>query len=125
MIVEALVRRLSSLAIILVLLLPLAAPALADSIAANIPICCRAHGVHKCMMHPADTSGSPKVGAHCPMQNQQAAPGHAVDWLAGRESLDHAETPVSAMRVRQVEAGFRISFCRYRQKRGPPSVQIS
>lgn len=122
-------RRLLSMALstmlMLALLLPLAAPALGQSAVATVPLCCRTHGAHKCMLHRSENNDSPMVAARCPMQTQQSAPGHAADWLVGGQRFDAAGTSVSALRVRQVEAGFRISFYRSRQKRGPPSTRTS
>ncbi len=107
----------------LVLLLPFAAPALGQTAAAT-PICCRMGGVHKCLLHASETSSTPKLREHCPMQSQQAAPGHATGWAIGAEPLATVGSSISALKVRQVEAGFRISFHRSRQKRGPPANSL-
>ena len=113
-------RRLLSIAIMLVLLLPFAAPAFGKTVAA-IPICCRMGGAHKCLLHTAETN-SPMLHEHCPMQSQQAAPAHATNWLLGTQSLQAAALAISSLKVRQAEAGFRISHYRSRQKRGPPAA---
>jgi len=112
-------RRLLSIAMMLVLALPLVAPALGQS--AATPVCCMMRGgVHKCLLHAAETSGSPTFRAHCPMQSQQGAPGHATGWMLGEAGVRGIGDAVAELRVGQAEAGWRISFGRSRQKRGPP-----
>ena len=117
-------RRVLSIAMMFVLLLPFAAPALGQTVAAT-PICCRMAGVHKCLLHSSETDSTPKLRALCPSQSQQAAPGHATGFRIGSEAPGTAALAISAMRVRQAEAGFRIAHSRSRQKRGPPAVRTS
>jgi len=104
-------------------------PALFVDADSNLPACCRRDGKHHCaMMDMADAQDalSSKVvklwGPRCPnfpttwgfpqtFQTALAAvPQPAFAWV-----LQQSAVPA------QAEAGYRISFCRSRQKRGPPS----
>jgi hypothetical protein len=87
------------------------------------PACCRKNGEHHCVMMQTQTGGRgfTSVAAKCPCtmhaavvsQTRLAGPSTSEAVFAG--FVRHpAVSP-------QTEAGYRISFHRSRQKRGPPS----
>jgi len=116
-------RRLLSLAILLVLALPLVAPALGQQAETRLLLCCRKGGMHQCMS--AETSATPMLRTHCPAAPRVATTAPAGAWSCGALRLAAADGALVAPRVGQVEAGYRISFHRSRQKRGPPADRLS
>jgi hypothetical protein len=50
---------------------------------------------------------------------------HAADWMIGTAAYNPVAAEINPLRIRQVEAGYRISFHRSRQKRGPPAFVLS
>ena len=105
---------------------PLIAPVFTASInQADLPACCRRNGKHHCMMYRMAMGFAPwpyrAVQDKCPY-----SPFAHLAILLFHGYFSHEQTPavahsaVLAARVRQVEAGYRISFSRSRQKRGPP-----
>jgi hypothetical protein len=116
-------RRALAILLLCVLGLPLCASALGLGQQAQLPICCRRGGVHHCMEMAgmdAASNKAPSVRMTCPAFPRMAAQAQTGVW-----SFDGAG-PAAAMPVTQpavvgqVEAGYRISFGRARQKRGPP-----
>jgi hypothetical protein len=102
--------------------LPLIAPLFASGVPeASLPACCRRSGKHHCMM-TAGPSHDRTVAEKCPFS---AFAGlalmlpHAFS-RAHRRGAEVAFAGQAAV-VRDVEAGYRISHDRTRQKRGPPS----
>jgi hypothetical protein len=105
-------------------------PMVLPSAAASLPACCRKNGKHRCVMTAgAESSASGPVltgiTAKCPCcptatmgtQTQFSTPGLSAAIFAGL--VRHpAVSP-------QVEASYRISHDRARQKRGPPSFILS
>jgi hypothetical protein len=104
-------------------------PLFAGSVALQLPACCRKDGTHHCAMGAAssgDGSGAlvsrnkcgsfPRytVAAHT---NQLGATSNASFIFAGVVSHPAASS--------HTEAGFRISYHRSRQKRGPPPSLFS
>lgn len=119
-------RRLLASALVLAFFSPLIAPAFTASInEADLPACCRRNGNHHCMMYRMAMDRAPApyrtVTNRCPY----APFAHLAilifhGYFSHERPLTAAESAVLAARVREAEAGYRISFSRSRQKRGPP-----
>ena len=120
-------RRLLASALVLAFFSPLVAPAFTASInEADLPACCRRNGKHHCMMYAmmmGQIPGHPVFAEKCPYAPFahlaillfHGYPRHQPPAAAARRA-------VLAARIRQAEAGYRISFFRSRQKRGPPRL---
>lgn len=121
-------RRAFAVLLVLAFSLPLIAPALASSFAeASLPACCRRNGKHHCMMPGMMTVSVPSkyhaVSEKCPYS---PSAGTAL-MLPHALAMDHNPASGAAQAgpaelVREAEAGYRISFHRARQKRGPPQL---
>jgi hypothetical protein len=116
--VENTVRRLLSIAIMLLMSFQLIAPAFGQTPQAHLLLCCRHNGAHHCMT--ITYTEIPMVHQHCPASQGAATAAHASAWMIGSSHAASAADVVEKLKVRQVEAGYRISFHRSRQKRGPP-----
>jgi hypothetical protein len=116
-------RRALAILLLCVLGLPLFASALGLGAQAQLPLCCRRGGVHRCMEMAgmdAPLNATPSVRMTCPAFPRMVAKAHTGVWsfdVAIASSAGHVAQPAA---VGQVEAGYRISFDRARQKRGPP-----
>jgi hypothetical protein len=107
---------------------PLIAPALFVDAEANLPACCRRDGKHHCAMTmdeaaPATGVSFRTVQSRCPLYpGAPAAPvGRYVAVLRSSGAVFGAIVTHPAIHF-QTEAGYRISFGRSSQKRGPPIV---
>jgi hypothetical protein len=121
-------RRLLASALVLAFFSPLIAPAFTASVrAADLPACCRRQGKHHCMMYRMAMGQAPwpyrTVQDKCPY-----SPFAQLAILIFHGYFSH-EAPAAAIhaalhaaRIPQAEAGYRISFFRSRQKRGPPRL---
>ena len=120
-------RRILSIALVMLLTFPLVAPALGQTAQQRLLLCCRKGGAHHCLTSATKEDGSPAptLRAHCPADPNPAVTAHAADGMIGAGQATLASTEISSLRVRQVEAGYRISFHRSRQKRGPPALVLS
>jgi hypothetical protein len=121
-------RRVLALLLLVGFSLPLIAPAFASHPdEASLPACCRRNGEHHCAMSGMIQAGAAgrdrTVAPKCPF-----APFAAVALMLPHPYATKAASAVStphagpAAMVRDAEAGFRVSFDRTRQKRGPPSL---
>jgi hypothetical protein len=118
-----------ALASILLALLsfPLMAPLLVADTDSNLPACCRRNGKHHCSMMPMaarESSLGPVARAiqpRCPYYPAaNTVPGEPnVALLASPPAIFALLFSRPAGRAR-TDAGYRISFSRSRQKRGPP-----
>jgi hypothetical protein len=120
-------RRILSMLLLFVFALPLVAPALGQTAQQRLLLCCRKGGAHHCTASATmeDGSPAPTFRAHCSACPKPAVASHAADSLAVGQVANAASVSISPLRIRQVEAGYRISFHRSRQKRGPPVVVLS
>ena len=106
---------------------PLVAPAVFADTASNLPECCRRGGKHHCamMMDEAAAAGVSlrSIQPRCPLYpGAPATPaGEFVAVLKSSCTVFGAVVSHPAIHVR-TEAGYRISFGRSSQKRGPPVV---
>ena len=101
----------------------------------NLPICCRRNGKHHCIMRMMmERELSRQPGRHvsapfekCPFFPKGLLPattqGHFVAMPLG--GVFYAGLPRHPACTAQVEAQYRISFDRSRQKRGPPIPHLS
>jgi hypothetical protein len=112
-----------SIVILLLLVFPLVVPAMAQSPQAHVLLCCRQHGAHHCMT--ITYTESPTLRRSCPAAHGASAVAHSAAWMIGAAHQTSAANAIEELKVRQVEAGYRISFYRSRQKRGPPASVIS
>ncbi len=121
-------RRLLASALVLAFFSPLIAPAFTASVrTADLPACCRRNGIHHCMMHRMAMGLAPwpyrTVQDKCPYSpfaNLAILLFHG--YFSQKPPAAAAHAAILAARIRQAEAGYRISFSRSRQKRGPPRL---
>jgi hypothetical protein len=117
-------RRSFATFLLLLLTLPLVAPALGQTAQQRLLLCCRKGGAHHCTpAAPAD--GTPALRECCSCCPSHAVAGHADTWIAVAPTQRAGDDAIKALAVRQVEAGYRRSFHRSRQKRGPPAFVLS
>ncbi|HTX42579.1 MAG TPA: hypothetical protein VMD25_12165 [Acidobacteriaceae bacterium] len=122
-------RRVLAAMLVLVFSAPLIAPIFTGTVdEAALPACCRRNGKHHCMMYAmmmGQVPGHPVVSEKCPYS---PFAGLAVMLPHAFASHRHAASvryaAVLALAVPQAEAGYRISFHRARQKRGPPLIAV-
>jgi hypothetical protein len=121
-------RRLLALFLLAVFSFPLIAPAIPADAESKLPACCRRHGKHHCamMMDDAASTTGVSVGSvepRCPLYpNSPSSPaGQYVAVLRSSGAIFGAIVSHPAIQL-QTQAGYRVSFSRSRQKRGPPVV---
>jgi hypothetical protein len=130
-------RRALSILMVLVFSMPALAPlfgatGLDD---ANVPICCRRHGQHHCIMSEAERATLQAIGAatpefrapaqKCPYQQQSVR-----DVQHGRFAVAPGQVVYAALvshptGLAQTQSKWRVSRERARQKRGPPLDLLS
>jgi hypothetical protein len=121
-------RRLLASALVLAFFSPLIAPVFTASInEADLPACCRRNGKHHCMMYRMAMGLAPwpyrTVQDKCPYSPFAHVAILLFHGYVRRERpAVAAHSAVLAARICQAEAGYRISFFRSRQKRGPPRL---
>jgi hypothetical protein len=117
-------RRILSMFLLLVFAFPLVAPALGQNTQKRLLLCCRKGGAHHCLasMTMEDGQPAPAFRAHCPACSNPAVTGHGASWMNVSVQSSGTEQAVTSLRIRQVEAGYRISSYRSRQMRGPPTA---
>ena len=105
-------------------------PALFVDAGSSLPACCRRDGKHRCSMlgamsgQAASSRAAAQVwGPRCPYFPSARAfpPLSGMALLAASQSILVAMLNQPALQA-QAEAGYRISFSRAHQKRGPPSL---
>jgi hypothetical protein len=121
------VRRLLTIALLLVFSLPLIAPVLAVTASsdANLPACCRRNGAHHCArMVQSKESSDPSLSSipqHCPAYSTIITPVRHGNLSLLAASLIFAEIISHPAIKLQTEARARVALDRSRQKRGPPT----
>lgn len=107
--------------------IPFALPLFGAKTASELPVCCRRNGKHHCEMVQGNAPREVQlktVGEKCPYSVAPPAtmilpaytPPASVSIFGG--IVRHPSVTA------QVEAQFRISFDRARQKRGPPAITV-
>ena len=105
-------------------------PFLVPSPEAALPACCRANGSHHCamkaMVSPEQSPGARAVSTRCRFYPAQAysTQRHAAAGVTTTQAYFCQLVSHPAIHA-QVDAHFRISFDRSRQKRGPPCLNLS
>jgi hypothetical protein len=126
-------RRVPAILLVFVFSFSLIAPAVFSDAESNLPACCRRDGKHHCGMtdrEMADMAQTPSSGlavnalrAKCPFFPSGGAvvPNpQAVLLTASQPARASIDSQIASPAQR--EAGYRISFNRSHQKRGPPSL---
>lgn len=121
-------RRFLAISLLILFGLPFALPLFAANVAeANLPVCCRRQGKHHCSMREIATLNGqhgPMLGSvseKCPHSVAPVTMAVVPSYTPQEPASMFAGTAQHPAVVAQVEARFRISFDRARQKRGPPS----
>lgn len=122
-------RRFLAAMLVLVFSGPLIAPIFTATVDESaLPACCRRNGKHHCMMVAmmmGEIPGHPVVAEKCPY-----SPFAGLAIMLPHAFVSHLRTAivrhaaVLAAAVPQAEAGYRVSFHRSRQKRGPPQFVV-
>ncbi len=123
-------RRAFAVTLVLVLSLPLIAPALASAPdESQLPACCRRNGKHHCAMS-MELGNIPSryrvVSEKCPYLPFAQTPllqPHPFVSVALPASAGPAVGPAAI--VRAAEAGYRVSADHTRHKRGPPAAVVA
>jgi hypothetical protein len=124
------VRRLLSIALLLLFSLPLISPVLALTLTASsdryLPACCRRNGAHHCIMkvRPADGISLSSIPQRCPAYPAVATQIRHGDLSCQTASLIVAEIVSHPAIKLQTQARARVALARTRQQRGPPTDQL-
>jgi hypothetical protein len=104
-------------------------PLFAGSVALQLPACCRKDGTHHCAMGAAssgDGSGALVSRTKCGSFPRYTVAAHTNQLgVASSASFIFAGVVSHPAASSHTEAGFRISYHRSRQKRGPPPSLFS
>ena len=122
-------RRVIAATLALIFSCMLMMPAFAASTSANLPACCRKCGKHECAMSSTGAYESANsvmaVKAKCASFPRATAAMETVVFGPSTHNAVFAGVISHPSVSPQTEAGYRISFDRSRQKRGPPSFLLS
>jgi hypothetical protein len=104
-------------------------PAFAGSPESNLAACCRKNGKHHCMMRPGIPSVTgpsfAAVGKKCPYFPHSTVAAHLETFAPALSTAIFAGIVRHPAVSPQTEAGYRASYLRSKQKRGPPSFLLS
>lgn len=124
-------RRILSISLLLLFVLPLVSPLFAASTeGANVPVCCRRNGRHHCTIASAaqhisvDGNQAEPAGVHerCPYNLVTPAAANLPFVPDAIQTALFTGIVSSSARHDQAEVRIRISSDRSHQKRGPPSL---
>jgi hypothetical protein len=124
---ETWMRRALASFLLAVFSFPLIAPAIFADTESQLPECCRRVGKHRCAMtmdeSPSDGVSLRSMQPRCPLyRGALSTPaGRYAAILKTSGAIFGAIVSHAAIQL-QVEAGYRVSFSRSSQKRGPPVV---
>jgi hypothetical protein len=125
---QALIRR--SIAILLALIFSwmLMLPVFASQAQGNLPACCRKNGKHHCMMldnTAATGSAFAAIGGKCTYLPTGTPANHSGYFgLAAKQAIFAGIVSHPSVSP-QTAAGYRASYYRSKQKRGPPTLFLS
>jgi hypothetical protein len=116
-------RRFPAILLIAIFGFTVIGPVLVVDGSANLPACCRREGKHHCAKPDTSGTGFKAVGPRCAeFPRAGAFPLHSDPvLLRGSQLFFGALLRYPAVAARAA-AGYRLSFSRSRQKRGPPSL---
>jgi hypothetical protein len=120
-----------SVAIVLTLVFSslLMLPAFVTSAESNLAPCCRKGGKHHCLMQPESPSASGASFAanseKCRYFPHSTAAAHVETFTPALNQGVFAGILLHATNCLQAEAGYRASYFRSKQKRGPPFFFLS
>jgi hypothetical protein len=103
-------------------------PVLAFTNGTNVPACCRKTGKHHCQMMQKDVPLNPDfsaIGEKCPYWPQISTAPHIESFVPATQQAIFAGLTAHPAGSPQTEAGYRASYYRSKQKRGPPSFFLS
>lgn len=129
--IRSLVRRILSISLLLLFMLPLVSPLFAASTAdANVPVCCRRNGEHHCVMakiaqHSSSDTKAASIQASCPYNPVTPAAVNlpfVPDEVRTATFADALSDPACPA---QSPVRIRIPLDRSHRKRGPPSLILS
>jgi hypothetical protein len=123
-------RRVPAILLVFLFGFSLMAPALFVGGESNLPACCRRDGKHHCGMAERDMADAPSsipaadvLLAKCPFfPNGAAVPPNPEAILLAAAQPVRASVVSQIATLAQADAGYRNSFNRSHQKRGPPSL---
>ena len=121
-------RRALSTLLLLVFSLPVVAPPfISADVESALPACCRRHGAHHCALSNlsvAVSSHFQAIAPTCPYSGIGHGPLMLPHAFVPRTSVRIASAELPGAVIADVEAGYRISSIRTRQKRGPPAASL-
>jgi hypothetical protein len=129
-------RKLLSILLLALLALSPVSPLLAESALAeaNLPLCCRGDGAHKCarmagmaamQANPGTTPHIAELRAKCPCPPASMVSVHAETFARPTELHVIALAQAHPAGVPQTECRRRIALDRSRRKRGPPTLLLA
>jgi hypothetical protein len=98
-------------------------PVFAVSTAAKLPACCRKNGKHHCQMMETSSRADDSLSAlkeKCPCFPQASPANHVETFRPATRQAVFAGLVSHPACSPQTEAGYRASYYRSKQKRGPP-----
>jgi len=118
------VRRILSISLLALFILPLLSPlfALSSDPEANLPACCRRNGQHHCTMPLSQGTQMNVIPMKCPMYPKALTTSQHHELFCNTASLAFAAIISHPAIHRQTEARARVSLFCARQKRGPPAL---
>ena len=104
-------------------------PAFAGSAESNLPACCQKNGKHHCTMGADKSSDSglsfAVIGEKCPYFPHSTVAAQVGMFTPSLKQAIFAGIVQHPAVSPQTEAGYRASYLRSKQKRGPPSSSLS
>jgi hypothetical protein len=116
-------RRFPAIVLVAIFGFSVIGPALVVDRGTNLPACCRRDGKHRCASIETSDAGLRVTSPRCAeFPKSGAFPLHSETALPGGSQLIFGALLQYPAVAAQAAAGYRISFSRSRQKRGPPSL---
>jgi hypothetical protein len=126
------VRRLISIALLLIFSFPLISPlfALGGDSESRLPVCCRRHGKHHCTMSAEQMAALlygeqvTPLRSKCPLFPKPTVPVPQQTLFFDQSGFVFAEALSHRAQRRRTEASIHIALEGARHKRGPPTVLL-